>query len=137
ATVPPAFAQERGGAGTEQGTVKEPTGSPMAAVTVKLSNPVTGLKRAATTDTAGRFVFRNLPPNNYHVQVSAQGFAGYGTSVDVRSAVPIEVAVDLKLAGTSESVQVVGHNEDLVERDPTAHTDVDQSLIAKLPLESS
>jgi hypothetical protein len=135
--VPLALGQELGGAGTVQGTVKDPTGAAMAAVTVDLSNPVSGLKRSATTDTAGRFVFRNLPPNNYHVQVTAQGFAAYETDVDVRSAVPIEVAVGLKLAGTSESVQVVGHAEDLVERDPTAHTDVDQSLIARLPLEST
>ena len=35
------------------------------------------------------------------------------------------------------TVDVVGHAEDLLERDPTAHTDIDQSLIAKLPLESS
>jgi hypothetical protein len=50
--------------------------------------------------------------------------------------VPIDVPVAMKLAGTSESVQVVGHAEDLVERDPTAHTDVDQSVIAKIPVES-
>jgi hypothetical protein len=31
---------------------------------------------------------------------------------------------------------VVGHAEDLLERDPTAHTDIDQSLIDKLALES-
>ncbi len=36
-------AQELGGAGTIQGTVKDPTGAGMAAVTVDLSNPVTGL----------------------------------------------------------------------------------------------
>jgi hypothetical protein len=81
--------------------------------------------------------FRNLPQNNYHVQVSAQGFSAFETDVDVRSAIPIELAVSLKLAGTSESVQVVGHAEGLVERDPTAHTDLDQSLISKLPLAST
>src|SRR5205814_9645856 len=32
---------------------------------------------------------------------------------------------------------VVGHAQDLLERSPTAHTDVDQSLIAKLPIETS
>ena len=34
------------------------------------------------------------------------------------------------------TVEVVGHASDLLERDPTAHTDVDPSLIAKLPIES-
>jgi hypothetical protein len=132
-----AEAQGLGGAGTVQGIVKDPTGAPMAAVTVDLSNPVTGLKRSTTTDAAGKFAFGNLPPNPYHIVVSAQGFSNAERDVNVRSGVPIEVEVPLKVAGTTETVSVVGHAEDLLERDPTAHTDIDQSLIARLPLESS
>jgi hypothetical protein len=131
------WGQELGGAGTIQGTVNDPTGAPMTAVSVEITNPVTGFRRSGTTDTAGRFVFRNLPPNGYHLSVTAQGFAPYQHDVDVRSAVPIELTVPLALAGTTASVEVVGHAEDLLERDPTAHTDIDQSLIGKLPLESS
>jgi hypothetical protein len=131
------WAQELGGAGTIQGMVKDPTGAAMAAVAVDLSNPVSGLKRSTTTGADGRFIFRNLPPNSYHVAVSAQGFQTFQRDVDVRSAVPIDLAVPLQLAGTTATVDVVGHAEDLVERDPTAHTDLDQSLISKLPLESS
>ncbi len=131
-----AAAQELGGAGTVQGTVKDPTGAAMVAVSVDLSNPVSGLKRSTTSDTAGRFVFRNLPPNPYHVVATAQGFATYEQDVNVRTGVPIELEVPLKLAGTTESVSVVGHAEDLLERDPTAHTDVDQSLMDKLPVAS-
>ena len=40
-----------------------------------------------------------------------------------------------RLAGTAATVEVVGHAEDLLERDPTAHTDIDQSLIERLPIE--
>jgi hypothetical protein len=130
------WSQELGGAGTIQGTVKDPTGGVMAAVIVELSNPLTGLRRTTTTDTGGRFVFRNLPPNSYHVSIAAQGFAPYAKDVNVRSAVPIELEVPLALAGATATVDVVGHAEDLVERDPTAHTDIDQSLISKLPMES-
>ena len=133
----PARAQGLGGAGTVQGTVKDPTGGVMVAVTVDISNPVSGFKRSTTTDKAGKFAFRNLPPNNYHVAVTAQGFENLERDVDVRSAVPIELDLSLKLAGATSSVQVVGHAEALVERDPTAHTDIDQSLIDKLPLETS
>jgi hypothetical protein len=132
-----AGAQELGGAGTVQGMVKDPTAAAMMAVSVDLSNPVTGFKRSTTTDAAGKFVFRNVPPNPYHLVVTAQGFAPYEQDVNVRTAVPIDLEVPLKLAGTTESVSVVGHAEDLLERDPTAHTDIDDSLIAKLPLEAS
>ena len=42
---------------------------------------------------------------------------------------PITLDLALALAGTTSTVEVVGHAEDLIERDPTAHTDIDQSLI--------
>jgi hypothetical protein len=133
----PARAQGLGGAGTVQGTVKDPTGGVMVAVTVDISNPVTGFKRTTTTDAAGRFVFGNLAPNPYHLEVTAQGFDPLIRDIDVRTAVPIDMELSLKLAGATASVEVVGHAEDLTERDPTAHTDVDRSLIEKLPLDAS
>src|SRR5580692_6413068 len=133
----PARAQGLGGSGTVQGTVKDPTGGVMVAVTVDIGNPVTGFKRSATTDAMGRFVFRNLAPNPYRLEVTAQGFDTLTRDVDVRSAVPIDLDLSLQLAGTTESVQVVGKTEDLTERDPTAHTDVDRGVIEKFPIEAA
>src|ERR1700692_2368050 len=92
-----ARAQGLGGAGTVQGTVKDPTGGVMVAVTVDISNPVTGFKRSATTDAAGKFVFRNLAPNPYHLEVTAQGFDPLKRDVDVKSAVPIDLDLSLAL----------------------------------------
>jgi hypothetical protein len=135
--VLPARGQGLGGAGTVQGTVKDPTGGVMQAVEVKIVNRVSGFARTATTDAGGRYVFNNLPPNAYHVSVVAQGFQALERDVDVRSGVPITLDLTLSIAGATSSVEVVGHAEDLLERDPTAHTDIDQTLIAKLPLESS
>ncbi len=129
-------AQELGGAGTLQGTVKDPTGAVMVAVTVNLAQPVSGLRRTTTTDAMGRFAFRNLPQNPYHLEVTAQGFQTLQRDVDVRSGVPIDLDLSLALAGAEVAVSVVGHAEDLLERDPTAHTDIDQSLIEKLPIEA-
>jgi hypothetical protein len=57
----PARAQGLGGAGTVQGTVTDPTGGVMQAVQVRISNPVTGFSRNATTDAGGKYVFNNLP----------------------------------------------------------------------------
>ena len=130
-----AGAQDLGGAGTIQGTVKDPTGGAMVAVTVNLSNAVTGLKRETTTDATGRFVFRNLPPNPYSLQVSAQGFQNLERAVDVRTSVPIDLSLAMT-PGVETSVEVVGRG-DLVELSPTAHTDLDQSLVDKLPISTS
>jgi len=132
-----AQSQGLGGAGTVQGTVKDPTGGVMQAVQVRISNPVTGFSRTATTDAAGKYVFNNMPPNPYHITVEAQGFQTLERDVDVRSGVPITMDLTLALAGASTAVEVIGHAGDLLERDPSAHTDIDQTLIAKLPLETS
>jgi hypothetical protein len=100
-------------------------------------HPVSGFSRTVSTDATGRYVFSNLPPNPYHITVEAQGFQTLERDVDIRSGVPITLDLTLALAGATENVAVVGHAGDLLERDPTAHTDIDQTLIAKLPLETS
>jgi hypothetical protein len=133
----PAPAQGLGGAGTVQGTIRDPTGGVMQAVEVRISNPVTGFSRTTTTDQAGKYVFGNLAPNNYHITVDAQGFQRLDQDVDVRTGVPITTDLTLELAGTTTTTEVVGHAGDLLERGPTAHTDIDQTLIEKMPIETS
>jgi hypothetical protein len=132
-----AAAQGLGGAGTIQGVVKDPTGGVMQAVQVRITNPVSGYSRTLSTDEAGRYSFGNLPPNRYHVTIEAQGFQTLERDVEVRSGVPITLDLTLALAGATAAVEVVGHAGDLLEHDPTAHTDIDQSLIARLPIETS
>ena len=120
-----------------QGTVKDATGGAMVSASVALSNPVSGFRRESTTDESGRFVFRNIPRNPYHLEIVAQGFQSIERDVDVNGPVPIELTLTLAVAGTSTTVEVVGHAQDLLERDPTAHTDIDQTRVARLPLENT
>src|SRR5258708_5376935 len=130
-------AQGLGGAGPVQGTVKDPTGGVMQAVEVRIANPVSGYSRTTTTDATGKYVFGNLPPNPYHISVAAQGFQPLEKDVDVRGGVPITLDLSLALAGATTTVEAVGHPEDLLERHPTAHTDIDQSLMTRMPMETS
>jgi len=119
------------------GVVADPTGAVVPGATVEIHNPVSQFARSTTTDGAGRFNFPNVPFNLYHLNVSVTGFAPYSQDVDVRSAVPLSLKITLQIAGTAESVTVQGEASDLLENDPTFHTDVDRSLFDKLPLESS
>jgi TonB-dependent Receptor Plug Domain len=56
--------------------------------------------------------------------------------VDVRSTVPINLTITLKVGGSAESVTVEASGGDLLENTSTFHTDVDRGLFDKLPLES-
>ncbi len=119
------------------GVVADPTGAVVPGATVEIHNPVSQFDRSTTTDSAGRFSFTNVPFNPYHLSVTVKGFAAYSQDVDVRSAVPLGLKITLQLAGTAESVTVQASASDLLENDPTFHTDLDRSLFDKVPLESA
>lgn len=118
------------------GTVVDPSGAVVTNATVEVRNPVSGFSRNAVTDTAGKFVVPNVPFNPYHVTVTGQGFAPYSGDVDVRSSVPVNLNIALKVGGSAESVTVEANGGDLIETTSTFHTDVDRGLFDKLPLES-
>ena len=118
------------------GTVVDPSGAVVTNAKVEVRNPVSGFSRNAATDAAGKFVVPNVPFNPYHLTVTGQGFAPYSGDVDVRSSVPVNLNIALKVGGSAESVTVEANGGDLVETSSSFHTDVDRGLFDKLPLES-
>ena len=129
-------AQSTGNSGSVSGTVLDQTGAVVPNAQVEIQNPVSGFDRSTTTDNSGKFEFTNIPFNPYHLTVKAEGFAGYVQDVEPRSSVPVNVSVKLQVGSSTTSVTVEAKGDDLVENDPTFHTDVDKNLFDKLPLES-
>ena len=132
-----AQAQSLGTAGTIQGKIVDATGAVIPGASVEIKNPVTGFQRTATTDDSGVFLFRNVPQNSYHLAATAHGFEVTQHDVDVRTSVPIELTIAMKIASSNEAVEVRAEAGDLLENDPSAHTDVDSVMTAKIPLEST
>jgi hypothetical protein len=130
-----AFGQSAGNSTSVAGTVLDPSGAVVPNATVEIHNPVSGFARTATTNDTGGFVIPNVPFNPYHLMVTSQGFSPHVQDIDVRSVVPLNLSISLKLQ-SSEVVNVESGGEDLLENDPTFHTDVDKNLFDKLPLES-
>lgn len=130
------LAQSAGNSSTVNGIVVDPSGSVVPNATVEIHNPVSQLDRRTKTDSSGKFSFTNVPFNPYHLTVNAAAFAQYMQDIDVRSVVPIAVNPTLQVQGSSEQVTVESSAQDLLENEPTFHTDVDKHLIDKLPLES-
>ena len=129
-------AQSTSSGGTVRGSVLDPTGAVVKGATVQIQNPVSQYNNTTQTDAQGNFEFDNVPFNNYHVTANAQGFQTIREDVNVRSSVPMELKITVKLGTASESV-TVSEAGDLIETDPTTHTDVDRALFDKLPLESA
>ena len=128
-------ATAQGNAGAVRGTVTDPSGAVIPNATVHLTNSVSGLDRTESSDATGQFVFANVPFNPYKLSVSAKGFAPLNQNFEIRSVVGTNLKLVLQIAGGTQTVTVEATG-DLVETDPTFHTDVDRDLFIKVPMES-
>src|SRR6267378_2562771 len=123
-------------AGTVTGIVTDPNSAVVPNATVTIANGVTGYTRTATTDADGAFRFNDVPPNNYQLKASAAGFTSEQQSLTVRTSVPISVKVPLSVSNAAETVTITADAAQALENTSTTHTDVDQSLITRLPVRS-
>src|SRR5579872_2052825 len=121
--------------GSIAGVVADPSGAVIPEASVSIQNPVSAYSRTTTSDRTGHFRFSNVPFNPYHLAVTKEGFGTFAEDVNVDSILPVTSNIRLKLGTAATTVTVEG--SDLIENDPTDHTDVDRGLFDKLPLESA
>ena len=123
-------------AGAVSGTISDPSGAVIPGATVNLNNSSSGLDRSAITDDQGHFAFANVPFNPYKLTVTANGFGALTKNFEIRSVVGVTLKLTLQISGATQTVTVESSSGDLVENDPTFHTDVDRDLFIKVPMES-
>src|SRR3954462_3180871 len=77
------------------GVVTDATGGILPGVTVNAKAVGTGATRTVVTDSAGRYVFANLPPTQYEITTELAGFNAANVKVTV--SVGGAANVDLKM----------------------------------------
>jgi hypothetical protein len=86
-------------------TVTGPTGLAIRS-TVELVSQGNEYRNTFTTDDHGNLDAKRLPYGIYQVRIRAHGFAEETESVEIRSALPLDRAIRLKLGSVSQSVNV-------------------------------
>src|SRR5277367_3919737 len=86
-------------------TVTDPAGLGLKS-TVELVSQGNDYRNTFTTDDRGNLDAKRLPYGIYQVQIQVQGFAEVSESVEIRSALPLDRAIHLKVASVSESIKV-------------------------------
>jgi hypothetical protein len=86
-------------------TVTDPTGLALNS-TVELISQGSEYHNTFTTNDQGALDARRLPYGIYQVQIRAKGFAEDFETVEIRSALPLDRTIRLKLNSVSESVKV-------------------------------
>jgi hypothetical protein len=127
---------QSGNAGAVRGTVTDPSGAVVPNATVTLENARSGLSRTLQADATGQFLFSNVPFNTYRITVTANGFAPLSRDFELRSVVGTSLNLTLQVVAAAQTVTVEASG-DLIETDPTFHSDVDRDLFIKVPLESA
>src|SRR5271155_5990207 len=86
-------------------TVTDPAGLGLKS-TVELVSQGNDYRRTFTTDDQGNLDAKRLPYGIYQVQIQAPAFARVSEPVEIRSALPLDRTIRLKIAPVSESVKV-------------------------------
>ncbi len=127
----PAAAQEQ--RGSIEGMVKDSTGAVLPGVTVEI-RATTGVMLATTTDAEGTYRFPSIPPGNYEVTATLQGFTAR-KQADVSVGLGQIKKVDLALspAGVTESVQVTAESPLVDVRQSARQVNINREQIDLLP----
>ena len=131
-----ALAQSLGNYGNLRGTVADPSSSSVAAAKVLLSNRLTGVNRATTTDANGEFRLHGIPFGGYQVSVRAPGFLDAETAIIISSAVPATLRISLGIAGAHTTVEVTGERAGEIEQSPTSHGTIDRSGLDRMSVQN-
>ena len=121
--------------GTLAGKVKDESGGALPGVAIEVRSIEKGFVRTATTDSAGAFSVPLLPPGRYTTKATIQGFESFVSDGDVIEAErTTDVTINLKLATTRESVEVIGTTPLVDRTNTTDTTTVRSELTDKLPV---
>lgn len=127
-----AFAQI---AGQIAGRVLDPSGAAVAKARVQLTNESTHISQSSTTTSSGDYVFINLAPGSYRIDVTAKGFSVLAR-VGLTVVTGKTVTANLRLALSTEE-QTITVNEDaplLQSASSNISTNIPGRVVAAMPL---
>jgi hypothetical protein len=121
--------------GSLTGVVTDPSGGVVPNARVTATDVAKGFQYKTTTDSAGRYLLRPLPPATYELAVEATGFRTFlqaGITLNVNQNATVDVT--LKLGETKQTVEVKTTAPLLETQDATTGQEIDRTFINDLPL---
>src|SRR5262249_1114866 len=133
--LPPSLNAQTVSTGAITGTVTDPSGAAIPRAAITATERSTGVPRTAETDASGSYRIGLLPPGDYFLRFSAQGFKTLVPPA-VKAAVTEIATLDVQmvLGEKRETVQVDSGVRLVQSQSATLGTVVDDNTIMELPL---
>lgn len=118
-----------------RGAVKDPSGALVPGAKVTLTDKANGRTLAATTNSAGLYVFAQIPPARYLIAASAGGFADQTKTAELLVNQPATIDFTLSVQASTITVDVSATAQTLNTTDATLGDSVGNETIQALPME--
>jgi hypothetical protein len=133
--APTAATAQLGGSGSIQGTVLDTSNAAVPGATVTATNVATGIATVRQTTTAGVYALTPLPPGEYRVTVTLDGFQTFvraGIVVDALSVVALNVT--LQVGAITQEVVVTATSPLLATADARLGQTIRNEVYTALPI---
>jgi len=128
------FALRAQNVGSLQGQVTDPGGAFVIGAKVSATDASTGITRTTQTDSSGEYIFSQLSPGTYKLEVVMNGFRGFVASkVSVVVATTTSLDVRLELGSVSEQVMVESAAPTLNTEDASVGNAFAEDQVKSLP----
>ena len=119
-----------------RGTIKDPSGALVAGANVTLTNNATGQSSTSTTNTAGQYVFPQIPPAKYIITATAAGFGDQRKTAELLVNQPATIDFFLSVQTNTVTVDVSAETQTLNITDASLGNAADNAQIQALPSET-
>ena len=117
------------------GSVTDSSGATVAGAGVTLTDSATGLQRATTSNPAGLYQFLDVPPGDYRLEATANGFSRFLVEkVTLLVKLPSTVNIKFQVAGTTTELTVAGEAPLINSSDASLGNVVGDNQIQELPI---
>src|SRR3954468_614338 len=115
-----------------RGTIKDPSGALVAGANVTLTNNATGQSSTLTTNTAGQYVFSQIPPAKYIITATAAGFGDQRKTAELLVNQPATIDFFLSVQTNTVTVDVSAETQTLNITDASLGNAADNAQIQAL-----
>jgi Carboxypeptidase regulatory-like domain len=116
-----------------RGVVRDPSGAVVPGASVTLTNGANGQQLSVTSDAAGSYIFPQLPPASYTIQVTATGFGSQSKFAQLLVNQPATIDFTLTVQASNTVVNVSAIAQTLNTTDASLGNAMGNSEIQALP----